>query len=287
MNKSLLAIIIVAVVGIGGAIVILPYFTESTVDEALPSGAITQSEMEDKQAMMEKEAMEKKAMEEKAMMEKEAMEKKAMEEKAMMEKEAMEKKAMEEKAMMEKEAMEKKAMEEKAMMEKEAMEKKAMEEKAMMEKEAMEKKAMEEKAMMEKEAMEKKAMEEKAMMEKEAMEKKAMEEKMSPKIFSGTFVGVGDGIHDAQGIAKTIPLKDGSDVLRFENFKTTNGPDLYVYLATDDRASDFVNLGTLKASNGNQNYDIPDDTDLSKYNKVLIWCKAFGVLFGSADLSSS
>lgn len=78
----------------------------------------------------------------------------------------------------------------------------------------------------------------------------------------------------------------GSDVLRLENFESTNGPDLYVYLDTDDKASDFVNLDTLKANNGNQNYDIPKDTDLTKYNNVLIWCKSFSVLFGSADLSS-
>ena len=61
---------------------------------------------------------------------------------------------------------------------------------------------------------------------------------------------------------------------------------MYVYLSTDENASDFVNLGTLKASSGNQNYEIPNDMDLDKYNKVLIWCKAFGVLFGSAELST-
>ena len=48
MNKSLLAIIIVVVVGIGGAFAILPYFTESTVDEALPTGAIISPKMEEK-----------------------------------------------------------------------------------------------------------------------------------------------------------------------------------------------------------------------------------------------
>ena len=47
--------------------------------------------------------------------------------------------------------------------------------------------------------------------------------------------------------------------------------------------SDFVNLGKLKANNGNQNYDIPSDTDLSKYDTSIIWCKAFSVLFGSAE----
>ncbi|AFS83405.1 DM13 domain-containing protein [Candidatus Nitrosopumilus sediminis] len=104
--------------------------------------------------------------------------------------------------------------------------------------------------------------------------------------YSGTFIGVGDGIHDAQGDVYTIPLEDGSNVLRLENFESTNGPDLFVYLATDDRASEFINLGELKANKGNQNYEIPDDADLTKYDKVLIWCKAFGVLFGSAQLST-
>ncbi|MCH9657590.1 DM13 domain-containing protein [archaeon] len=116
---------------------------------------------------------------------------------------------------------------------------------------------------------------------------KLEEIQMIPASYAGTFVGVGDGIHDAQGSAYTIPLEDGTEVLRLENFKSTNGPDLYVYLSTNDNASDFVSLGMLKASSGNQNYEIPTNTDLSKYDKVLIWCKAFGVLFGSADLSSS
>ena len=107
-----------------------------------------------------------------------------------------------------------------------------------------------------------------------------------PISYSGEFVGAGDGIHDAQGTAYTIPIKDGSHVLRLENFQSTNGPDLFVYLATDENALEFINLGALKANNGNQNYEIPDDTDLDKYGKVLIWCKSFSVLFGSADLST-
>jgi hypothetical protein len=49
-------------------------------------------------------------------------------------------------------------------------------------------------------------------------------------------------------------------------------------------ASDFINIGNLKANNGNQNYEIPTETDLSKYNTVLIWCRPFSVLFGSAEL---
>jgi hypothetical protein len=108
----------------------------------------------------------------------------------------------------------------------------------------------------------------------------------SDLLLTGSFVGVGDGIHDAQGIAKVIPIEGGGDVLRLEDLVVTNGPDLYVYLSTDKSASDFVNLGRLKANIGNQNYPTPVGTDLSKYDTVLIWCRAFSVLFGSADLKS-
>ena len=100
----------------------------------------------------------------------------------------------------------------------------------------------------------------------------------------GNFIGVNDGIHNAEGLAKVIRLDNVSTILRLENFKATNGPDLYVYLATDNSASDFVNLGRLKGNIGNHNYDIPEGTDFSRYTTVLIWCKAFSVLFGSAKL---
>jgi len=108
----------------------------------------------------------------------------------------------------------------------------------------------------------------------------------SDLLLTGSFVGVGDGIHDAQGIAKVIPIEGGSNVLRLEDLVVTNGPDLYVYLSTDKSASDFVDVGRLKANIGNQNYPIPAVTDMTKYDTVLIWCRAFSVLFGSADLKA-
>jgi hypothetical protein len=108
----------------------------------------------------------------------------------------------------------------------------------------------------------------------------------SRNMLSGNFRGGNDGIHNAEGIAKVVALNDGTSVLRLENFKSTNGPDLYVYLATDKSASDIVNLGRLKGNIGNQNYPIPGGTDLTKYNTALVWCKAFSVLFGSARLAS-
>mgnify|MGYP003576193700 CR=1 FL=1 len=103
----------------------------------------------------------------------------------------------------------------------------------------------------------------------------------------GDFVGVNDGIHNAEGKAKILALPDGSQILRLEDFKSTNGPDVHLYLSTDKQASDFIDLGRLKANNGNQNYQIPINADFNKYKYVLIWCQPFSVLFGSAQLSSA
>jgi len=106
----------------------------------------------------------------------------------------------------------------------------------------------------------------------------------SNKTLIGNFVGAGDGFHNAEGVAKIIQLADGTDILRSENFKATNGPDLYVYLSTDKTNAHIVNLGRLKGNIGNQNYLIPAGTDITKYNTTLIWCRAFSVIFGSAQL---
>jgi len=182
--------------------------------------------------------------------------------------ETMEKEMTEEKSMLKEEMMESESMLEE--MTEEMIKEKMMDKEDVMEKETMEEEMMEE------------TMEEETMMEKQTTQSSDSEE-FSAK--SGVFVGVGDGIHDAQGDALVIPLENGQKVLRLEDFRSTNGPDLYVYLATDSGASDYVSLGRLKANIGNQNYDIPAGTDLSKYDNVLIWCKQFSVLFGSAELA--
>ncbi len=93
-----------------------------------------------------------------------------------------------------------------------------------------------------------------------------------------------DSFHKVSGMTKVISNQD-KKFLRFENFESTNGPDLFVYLATDERATDFISLGELKGNIGDQNYELDNSIDLEKYNKVLIWCKQFGVLFGSSELN--
>jgi hypothetical protein len=101
--------------------------------------------------------------------------------------------------------------------------------------------------------------------------------------------------HDTRGMASVIDVGGGHRVLRLTNFATSNGPDVRVYLvAAADvqdnstvKSVDHVELGPMKGNIGDQNYDIPSTVDLEKYRTVTIWCKRFGVNFGSAPLATS
>ena len=48
-----------------------------------------------------------------------------------------------------------------------------------------------------------------------------------------------------------------------------------------------VELGSLKGNEGDQNYDIPKGTDLSKFRTVVIYCERFNATFGAAPLENS
>jgi len=109
-------------------------------------------------------------------------------------------------------------------------------------------------------------------------------------LIEGTFV---DRSHPGSGVAKV--LNDGTEqrFLRFEDFETDNGPDLFVYLTRADASADagafgvdgdFVDLGRLKGNIGEQNYEIPIDVDLDDFDTVVVWCRRFSVAFTAADL---
>ena len=84
----------------------------------------------------------------------------------------------------------------------------------------------------------------------------------------------------------------GYRVLRFTNFKTSNGPDVHIYMVAAEDARDnasvehaaFVDLGLIKGNIGDQNYTLGSDLDLAKYRTVSVWCKQFSKNFGAAPL---
>lgn len=104
----------------------------------------------------------------------------------------------------------------------------------------------------------------------------------------GEFHGA-DDFHFGRGKALLIETAPGRYVLRFEDFSVRNGPDLFVYLSADPEGygDSPLELGTLKATDGAFNYDVPAGTDMSRFNSAIVWCKQFSVLFAVAPLLSS
>lgn len=94
---------------------------------------------------------------------------------------------------------------------------------------------------------------------------------------------VGTQGHYASGTVRVVTV-GGKSYVRYENFKTINGPDIFVYLSKDLEAKESVNIGKVKATEGNVNYEIPAGINPADYPYVLIWCRAFGVLFNSAKV---
>lgn len=109
-----------------------------------------------------------------------------------------------------------------------------------------------------------------------------------PKVLaSGEFRGLE---HGASGRASVLEI--GSErYLRFEDFETSNGPDLRVYLSQAPAESEggafddnYVELAELKGNIGDQNYALPESVDLSRFRSAVVWCKRFGVGFAVAPV---
>jgi hypothetical protein len=126
----------------------------------------------------------------------------------------------------------------------------------------------------------------------DAMKQDSMKQENKAKtVATGTFHGK---VHNTSGRATIYQQPDGKLVLRLTNFKTSNGPDVHVILVATKDADDDANflkssterveLGSLKGNQGDQNYDIPSDTDLSKFKTVSIYCERFNANFGAAPL---
>jgi hypothetical protein len=137
------------------------------------------------------------------------------------------------------------------------------------------------------------------MQEKSAdMPDTVLEEEMSDEemntielILQGNFQDA-DSAHKGEGSARIYQLTDNSHLLRFEDFEVTNGPDLRVLLVKHENPSSrsnldegYVELARLKGNVGDQNYEIPDNVDISEYHSVVIYCKPFHVLFSIASLN--
>jgi hypothetical protein len=78
-----------------------------------------------------------------------------------------------------------------------------------------------------------------------------------------------------QGMMYSVKLSD---------FNTSNGPALHVYLSKEPMPVNFIDLGVLKSTNGNQVYAVTGMPDFAEYKYISIHCVAYNHLFGSALL---
>ncbi len=106
-------------------------------------------------------------------------------------------------------------------------------------------------------------------------------------ISMGELMGA-DSFHTGSGQVLLVRAPDGSAILRFQDYAVRNGPDLFIYLTPDPDGDVFaegaIELSEIRATQGNVNYEVPDDVDPSTFKAAVIWCKAFAVLFAHAEL---
>ena len=112
-------------------------------------------------------------------------------------------------------------------------------------------------------------------------------------IYTGRLSGK---LHETSGRATIYRQPDGTLTLRLTGFHTSNGPDVHVVLATGDdpalqsavpgKALASVEVAALKGNEEDQDYKLPANADLVRYNTVAIYCERFHAVFGTASLQA-
>lgn len=115
------------------------------------------------------------------------------------------------------------------------------------------------------------------------------------EVTAGTFSGKAG--HRVTG---TVALERDEEgyFLRFEDYRQTQGPDVYVYLTPSedpDTASEISAGRKILIDGGADGGEstkegtfvqrLPADIDVERYNGVAIWCDQFSVPFGAAALN--
>jgi hypothetical protein len=96
-----------------------------------------------------------------------------------------------------------------------------------------------------------------------------------------------------EGSAKLYRLPDGRRIVRFEGFATGENTDLFVWLSEAPKpttsvqaiSTPHVEIGNLKSTLGNQNYELPASIPTDKIRSVVIWCQPVAIAYAAAALS--
>lgn len=92
----------------------------------------------------------------------------------------------------------------------------------------------------------------------------------------------------SEGVSGNVKIysTNGLYEVALVDFKSSNGPALKVYLSKEINPINFVSLGSLRSTMGDQLYDVPSSVNINDYQYVLIYCEQYRSLYGYAKLSN-
>lgn len=103
---------------------------------------------------------------------------------------------------------------------------------------------------------------------------------------TGTFESLNG--YTVNGTAEIITRGEDRRLVLSDDFSSSIGPDVLVYLAKNNviedggTVEDPISLGLIKSFTGGQEYILPANVD--EYASVVLWCRAFSVSFGAASV---
>ena len=110
-------------------------------------------------------------------------------------------------------------------------------------------------------------------------------------LFTGVF---SRKLHDTRGRATIYRDSGGSLSLRLTGFRTSEGPDVHVVLASSSdpalastspgRPLQLFEVGALRGNEGDQTYIFAPQPDLKHFDTVVIYCERFRAVFGTAKI---
>lgn len=100
-----------------------------------------------------------------------------------------------------------------------------------------------------------------------------------------------DTIRWATGEGLLIQQADGITLVRLENFRAARAPAMYLALSSaedpqtiDEIGLDRFDLGLLKGTLGNQNYLVPAEVDITRFNSLVLYSRALNLIISVAPL---
>ncbi|MFL0592926.1 DM13 domain-containing protein [Staphylococcus sp. HMSC62A08] len=96
------------------------------------------------------------------------------------------------------------------------------------------------------------------------------------KKLSGTFKS-----KNGEKVEGTAKIENGK--LMLGNYKSSKGPDLYVFLTKDGDIKSGKKISTVDYNKSKHTFNLKN-VDLNKYNEVTIYCEKAHVIFGGAQL---